>query len=300
MFPMFILKIAFSFRTNRRALFAFFLCTLPAMAIATPAKAAEPVLSFGIVPQQSATRPAREWIPLLNHLGTQAGVKLKFATAKDIPTFEACLAEGAYDIAYMNPYHYTVFHKAPGYVAFARQAGKQLKGLIVARRESMLASLRDLNNRTVAFPSPAAFGASVLPRAEMASEGIAVQPRYVKSHDSVYRAVASGLAPAGGGVLRTFNSIDQRIRNQLKVIYRTREYTPHAFAAHPRVSTEQVEALKKGMLAVSASAPALLEPLGMKGLQAAEDKDWDDVRALNLSRLQTQISNGAVNPCRSG
>ena len=295
-----LMKTAHGIRAVCRTVLALLVLTLTVTAATAPARSAETALTFGIVPQQSATRLAREWIPLLTHLGKQAGVQLKFATAKDIPTFETCLAQGAYDIAYMNPYHYTVFHDVPGYIAFARQAEKQLKGLIVARRESTLASLRDLDNHTVAFPSPAAFGASVVPRAEMEGEGIAIQPRYVNSHDSVYRAVASGLAPAGGGVLRTFNSIDERIRSQLKVIYQTREYTPHAFAAHPRVPKEQVEALVKAMLAVKEMAPKLLKTLGMKGFQSAQDKDWDDIRGLGLSRMQTQISTRAVNRCLSG
>ncbi len=300
MFAFFILNIRVTVRTVCRILLALLVLAVPTSAVMTAAKAAETALTFGVVPQQSATRLAREWIPLLSHLGKQAGVQLKFATAKDIPTFETCLAQGAYDIAYMNPYHYTVFHDAPGYIAFARQAEKQLKGLIVARRESTLASLRDLDKRTVAFPSPAAFGASVVPRAEMAGEGIHIEPRYVNSHDSVYRAVASGLVPAGGGVLRTFNSIDERIRNQLKVIHQTREYTPHAFAAHPRVPQDEVEALVAAMLGAKASVPALLKTLGMKGFQAAQDKDWDDIRDLGLTRLETQISNLAVNRCHSG
>lgn len=266
---------------------------------AVDARATPPTLVFGVVPQQLATRLAREWVPLLNHLGAQAGLRLVFATAKDIPTFETCLAKGAYDIAYMNPYHYTVFHESPGYVAFARQAGKQLRGLIVVRKDAHIDSLRDLDKRTVAFPSPAAFGASVVPRAEMRAAGIGIEPRYVNSHDSVYRAVAAGLVPAGGGVARTFQNIDPEIRNQLRVIYETKKYTPHAFAAHPRVKQARVLALAAAMRDVARTAPALLEPLGMRGFAAARDRDWDSIRALKLTRLETEIASDTEARCRS-
>ena len=184
---------------------------------AMAAEAEKRKVVFGIVPQQSASRLAEVWVPFLDYLSRTSGARVVFATAKDIPTFEACLVSGAYDVAYMNPYHYTVFHEAPGYTAFARQKKKRLRGLVVARKDSGVEDLRDLRGQAVAFPSPAAFGASVIPRAEMRSAGIAIRPLYVKSHDSVYRAVAAGLMTAGGGVLRTFGNIDPEIREQLRI-----------------------------------------------------------------------------------
>jgi len=91
------------------------------------------VLTFGIVPQQSASRLAKMWGPLMEELGAAAGVTFRFQTTKDIPTFEACLAKGVYDIAYMNPMHYAIFSQEARYRAIARQSKKRLKGVIVAR-----------------------------------------------------------------------------------------------------------------------------------------------------------------------
>ena len=84
---------------------------------------------FGIVPQQSSKKLARLWTPILQKLSEDTGITLKFATAKDIPTFEQRMADGQYDIAYMNPYHFTVFNESPGYIALAHQSDKRIKGL---------------------------------------------------------------------------------------------------------------------------------------------------------------------------
>ncbi|MCG8490558.1 MAG: phosphate/phosphite/phosphonate ABC transporter substrate-binding protein [Sneathiellales bacterium] len=246
-------------------------------------------LTVGVVPQQSATRLAKIWVPFLQEISKRSGQELVFATAKDIPAFEACLAQGAYDIAYMNPYHYTEFHDAVGYQAFARQKEKRLRGIIVTRQDTDLTELADLDGATVAFPSPAAFGASVVPRAEMKGQGIDITPRYVKSHDSVYRAVSAGMVPAGGGVLRTFNTVDPKIREQLKVIYRTDGYTPHAFAAHPDVPKAVVETIFSAMETLEGTAEGLLKALGMAGIEPGRNADWDDVRALGLERSHTRI-----------
>lgn len=265
--------------------------------IATAGSAAAREVIFGIVPQQSATRLAQVWVPFLDRLSKQTGHQIRFATAKDIPTFEACLSRGAYDVAYMNPYHYTVFHKQAGYEAFARQSDKRLKGIIVARNDSPIASLNDLNGAEVAFPSPAAFGASVIPRAEMRASGIEITPQYVKSHDSVYRSVALGLYPAGGGVGRTFGNVPEDLRAQLKVIYKTDGYTPHAFAAAPDLPADIKAALTISM--IEFKDEALLRQLGMTGFEGARDSDWNDVRDLNLTVSQTEIVASGELVCRS-
>tara|TARA_B100000427_G_scaffold315082_1_gene308838 strand:+ start:83 stop:949 length:867 start_codon:yes stop_codon:yes gene_type:complete len=254
---------------------------------------------FGIVPQQSATRLAQIWIPIMNRLSQETGLPIRFATTKDIPTFEKCLAKGAYELAYMNPYHYTVFHTQSGYRAFAHQAAKRLQGLIVVRADSPAHKLADLNGQAFAFPSPAAFGASVLPQAEMRSQKIEHETKYVKSHDSVYRSVAAGIYAAGGGVKRTFNSIPEDLRKQLRVIYRTDAYTPHAFAASPALSDNDLQTIATAFINVIGSDPKLMKPLGMAGLVAAEDSNWNDVRALGLTEQQTEIAETGDVTCRS-
>lgn len=257
-------------------------------------------LTFGIVPQQSASRLAKMWGPLLARLSDDLGIQVRFETTKDIPTFEACLAVSAYDLAYMNPVHYTIFAEVTGYRAVARQTDKQLHGLLVVRKDSDINELSDLNGAEIAFPSPGAFGASVVPRAEMRAQGISFTPNYVKSHDSVYRAVAAGLMSAGGGVLRTFNAIDPALRDQLRVIYRTEGYTPHALASLPGVSEEIRASIQDSLMDITVNAPQLAKSVGMNGFETARDQDWDDVRALDLGTHETGISTEGAIECPSG
>ena len=77
---------------------------------------------FGIVPQQSATKLARAWVPFIKRLSKETGVSVRFATLKNIPSFEKCLARGAYELFYMNPYHFTVLYRLPGYRAIVGQS----------------------------------------------------------------------------------------------------------------------------------------------------------------------------------
>ena len=278
----------FSVRAAAVVVYSFFLVLPLAVGAGQRSEAA---LSFGVVPQQSASKLAQTWLPVLSYLERVSGVEIRFRTAPDIPEFERRVAAGEYDIAYMNPYHYTVFSKAPGYRAFAKSAGQRLKGILVVQKESPVRAPEELRGATIAFPAPAAFAATILTRAFLAGEGVAHTPKYVSSHDSVYLSVAKGLYPAGGGVVRTFDSLEPAVRDRLRILWETEGVTPHAFAAHPRVPEETVRRLIDAMQSMGTTEEGrrLLEPLAMQGFEQAGDADWDDVRALGIDLLDKPV-----------
>lgn len=244
-------------------------------------------LSFGVVPQQATSKLAGRWEPILAYLSEKSGIPIRFTTAKYIPTFEKHLAAGLYDLSYMNPYHYTVFHHKSGYKALARARDKQIEGIIVTRKNASLEGISELDGVHLAFPSPAAFAASILPQNELKRLNISFTPHYVSSHDSVYRTVASGIFPAGGGVMRTFMAADADVRERLQIFWKTPGYTPHAIAAHPRVSGEVLSRIQEALIGMEKTPEGkkLLELLKIKGWQPARDADWDDVRKLDIKQL---------------
>lgn len=258
------------------------------LAAALQAQEARKSIAFGVVPQQAASRLAEEWAPLLAEVSRRSGIQLQFRTAANIPAFEERLARGEYDLAYMNPYHYVVFHASAGYRAFAKEQDRKIRGILVVKKESPYQKPADLAGKSVAFPAPAAFAASILPQAEFGRLQIPIKARFVSSHDSVYRAVASGLHEAGGGIQRTFESIPPEIRGALRVLAETPAYTPHAFAAHPRVATEDLAQVLAAMQSLGGddAGRRLLAPLAFKGIAAAQDREWDDIRALDIRLLE--------------
>ena len=272
------------------ARFSFVLWVLLILTVPVCAADAPGTLTFGVVPQQSATKLARTWVPVLRTLQERTGIPLRFATAPDIPTFEQRLSAGEYDLAYMNPYHYTVFHGRPGYQAFAKEEDRRLQGILVVGKGAPYTELSEFEEQELAFPAPAAFAATVLVQAKFRQEGIHIIPRYVSSHDSVYRSVAADLFPAGGGVKRTFDALDAGVREQLRVLWTTDAYTPHALATHPRVPANVIERLLAAMISLDedAAGKAALEGIGFTGIEPAADAEWDDVRALGIELLQPE------------
>lgn len=242
----------------------------------------EKTYSLGVVPQQAAVKLAKKWVPVANYLTAIAGVKVVFKTAPDIPTFEKRLADKSYDIAYMNPYHYVNFHQKSGYEALARAKDKKIKGILVVRKDSPYQKIEDLKGKTLAFPSPFAFAASMLSRAALTRLKVDFKPKYVSSHDSVYENVARKILPAGGGVIRTFKTSNPESTGKLKVLWTSKGYTPHAIATLPSVSDAHRELILKALLSMEKDPKGLeaLKALNLKGLEKGVDSDWDDVREL--------------------
>lgn len=241
-------------------------------------------VTFGIVPQQEARRLVSNWGPVLRFLEDHTGYRLVFQTAPDIPTFEYRLRQGEYDFAYMNPYHYTVFHQQSGYDAIAKAENKRIRGVLVVSRRSPLTHVEQFRGRDLAFPAPAAFAATLLTQALLVERQVGISPHYVGSHDAVYRAVADGRYSAGGGIMRTYLSAPADVREQLRVLTTTVDFTPHAVAVHPRVPDDIVANIQQALIRIGQDARGqdMIRGLNISGFMAARDADWDDVRALNL------------------
>ncbi len=249
------------------------------------------VYTFAVVPQQAASEMAETWSPFLAWVSENSGVQLRFVTAPDIPTFEKRLKEGAYDFAYMNPYHYTVFHKKPGYKALAKEKDRKLKGILVVRKDSKINSIKELGGSTVIFPSPAAFAASILPRSALMKAGVTFTTKFVSSHESVYLNVEKGLYPAGGGIVRTFEMLDKAVSQNLRVLWTTPQFTPHAIATHPKLSQDVAKKVLNTFLKMSSDpvGQQKLKLIGFKGIEAASDSEWNDIRHLNITDSDTRV-----------
>ena len=247
---------------------------------------AEP-LSVGITPLKPAAKLAEEWTPLLDEVAKRAGLALRFRTATSIPAYGERLEKGDYDIAYMNPYHYQVYSASPGYRAFVRERGQSLEGILLVRKDSRIKALADINGARVSFPTPLAFAASMLTQAELLKQGIQVDAKYVQLHDSVLKSVAAGNFEAGGTILKVLQTADPQLAGELRVLHKTAVYNSHPFGAHPRVSADIVEKLRQAFNSLHNDEVGrkLLAGVTFKGFESATDRDYDDVRHLDLKKL---------------
>jgi phosphonate transport system substrate-binding protein len=238
------------------------------------------VLTFGVVPQQSAMEMIKKWQPVVSYLEKATGDKIILKIERSIPEFEKVLYSGGYDIAYMNPYHYVVAHKRQGYSAGARDE-KNLAGILVVRKADGIRDISMLKGKEFLFPAPDAFAATLLVKYELLKKyGIDINKgkkyRYVNSHDSVYKGVARGIGDAGGGIERTFIDLkDTEAKESLVILYKTKAYPSHPFAFNRSMPGAQKEKIVK---AVTQMPQEIVSELSMKHLRESNDAEFDSVR----------------------
>ena len=248
-----------------------------------------PAFSVAVVPQFPAAEIHRDWSPLLERVGREAGVQLSLRQSANIPRFESELLAGQPDFAYLNPYHAVMASRAQGYVPLVRD-NQPLTGILVVRRDDPIKSVRELDGKELAFPAPNAFGASLWMRALLAErEQIRISPVYVQTHSNVYRQVISGKAAAGGGVNHTLMQERDEVRADLRVLMETPGAAPHPLAAHPRVPARVQQAVTESFLRLvgDASGQSLLKAIGMVTPVAADF--GRDYRPLERYRLDKYV-----------
>jgi len=253
---------------------------IAALLVATGLLVTNPSLAetyaVGVVPQFNARTLQSIWTPILQELERRTGHTFELRGSKSISAFEKQFMAGEFDFAYMNPYHFILARKTQGYLPLVRDTGKGLRGILVVRKDVAIDDVEQLQDKAIAFPSPNALGASLMLRAQLAREfNLRFEPRYVKSHDSVYLNVVTGRMTAGGGVGRTLARQPSEVREQLRVLYTTPAVASHPVTVHPRVPETVRSMVKNALIAMgeSESERQLLAkiPIGTAGEALSED-----------------------------
>ena len=93
---------------------------------------------------------------------------------------------------------------------------------------------------------------------------------------------------AGGGIQRTLGTVAANVRENLRVLWTSKGYTPHAFAAHPHLSGSVITSIQNAFISMinDPESQNMLVNIGFKqGIESASNEDWDDVRALDFNEL---------------
>ncbi|HKZ16217.1 MAG TPA: phosphate/phosphite/phosphonate ABC transporter substrate-binding protein [Syntrophales bacterium] len=251
------------------------------------AAAEKKVYTLSVVPQVSAVQIYGAWNPFIKKLSQEVGVEIHLRAYSTIPEFEVELLKGAPDIVYMNPYHQVMAYDAQGYIPLVRDK-KDLVGILVARKDSGLGSVKDLDGKEISFPAPNAFAASLYMRALLKEkENITIKPLYVNNHTNVYLGVLSKQTAAGGGVRKTFGEMQDNLKDQLAVVYETPGSASHPLSIHPRVPAEVREKIVKALLRLASDKAneELFKEIQMPApVQANYDKDYLPLKKLGLGK----------------
>lgn len=275
----------------KRFMLAMVVWIVPCFFLAGSAGAEKKVYTLSVVPQVSGVRIFEAWDPFIKKLSREAGVEIVLRAYPTIPQFEVDLLKGVPDIVYMNPYHQVMSYQSQGYIPLVRDK-KDLVGILAVRKDSGLASVKALNGKEIGFPSPNAFAASLYMRALLKEkEVIAIQPIYMNNHTNVYLGVLAKQVAAGGGVRKTLGEMEDKVKDQLLVIYETPGSPSHPLSIHPRVSPEVRTKILKAILKLAGDKENenLFKEIMMPApVQASYEKDYLPLKKLGLEKYVVQ------------
>lgn len=268
-----------------RFIFIILISGLCHLSLAQTGKSAQDGYSVGIVPQFTSEQITQIWTPVLEELAKRSDVKLYFAPSRTTRFFEINLESASFDFVYANPYQGLIAYKKQGYIPIVRDR-LPLSGVLVVHKDSPYKKVSDLAGKIIAFPSPNALGASLLVRADLdAVHRINFTPQYTSSHTSAYQSTLHKQSAATGGIEATFGLLSEDDKENLRVLYRTRETVSHPFMAHPRVPDSVRLKVQNAWLAMSAD-PAWNQQLAKIPFDRLVKSKIDDYKILDSMNLK--------------
>jgi len=276
------------FKRGSHWLLVVFFCSFPLFSFAK-----QPVYTIAIVPQHTPLLIYRYWRPVIEKVQKDMGVRLEIQTYKNFKEFINALQRGEPDFSYLSPYHLVLARQRQDYVPLLRDADKQLVGLVVVSKDSPIKSIDELQGKTIAFPSPNAFAASLYLRAWLREKvGIDFTPRYVGTHGNVYRNVVRNFVDAGGGVNATLASQPKSLRQLLRVLYEIPGVAAHPLAAHRRVPAKVQAAFVRSIQSLRDTEQGRKLLLGIQVLspvRADYQRDYAFLEQFNLEKYRGKI-----------
>jgi phosphonate transport system substrate-binding protein len=172
----------------------------------TGVAAKDDTLIFGIHPYTNPQELFEAYTPIMRYLERKMpGTKFQVEASKDYADFEAKLAARRFHFAMPNPYE-TLLSLEHGYRVIAKMTpDEDFRGLIVARADKHLHTPRDLNGKTLCFPSPTAVAGTMLPLLFLHEQGVDTRKesiRFVGSQFSSILNAYAGDAAACGSTVR--------------------------------------------------------------------------------------------------
>jgi phosphonate transport system substrate-binding protein len=197
--------------------------------------------------------------PLINILNKEIPqYKFKLETSKDYADFNAKIKTKRIEIIIPNPYQ-TIEAMKFNYHVFAKYADdERFRGILLVRKDSNINKISDLKGKTIAYPAPSALAAAMMPKVYMLEQGLNVnidtKTKYVGSQESSILALYNKEVDAACTwpiSWELFVNENNKITDQLKIIFQTESLVNLSLMAHNDVDKKLIASIKKILLNLS-------------------------------------------------
>lgn len=255
----------------------------------------------GIHPLHNPQRLMEMYGPILARINaTMPSVHFRIEASRNYEKFEQKLYSGHFDFAMPNPYQ-TVLSLKHGYRVFGKMADDDnFRGIILVRKDSGIHTVSDLKGKQIAYPSPTALAATMMPQYYLHTHGLNVnrdvENIYVGSQESTIMNVLRGRVAAGATwplPWQRFSTEHPEQASQLEVKWQTPSLPNNAWVVRQDVPAALVNQFAAALFGLNDSAQGrkVLAQLPLSHFEPATDATYAPVRnfLLTFSRTVRQV-----------
>ncbi len=248
-------------------------------------------IKLGILPRLGAVELFMMFNPLAEYLTRETGEKVSIVIPKDFGAFKNAVRSGQLNIAFANPLVYVQLRKdlqvEPVALSAEPKAGSRFRGIIIARKDSGIRTLRDLKGRRLVFVEKDSAAGYVFQMLLLKKSGLDIQNDFVllpfaKKHDNVTLAVFNGAADAGGIREDDLQKMSGKADlSQIRIVGYTDYFPNWPLFAAPKQNRETIAKITAALLRLKADDPrtaGILRAAKLSGFIPTSDEDFDGVR----------------------
>jgi len=255
-------------------------------------------LYFNVLNQRSIALTARYWNPILGYVGQKSGVALELKLSKTTKENNAIAEKGAFHFLYTNHF-FTPERDRLGYRVIARPVGPGIRAQIVARKDSPILSLKDLEGKDVAFASPDAFAAYWLPMDALMRAKVHVNTTFAGNQEAAFAQLSVSKVAAAGVNSTVMERYARREGLEYRVLWTSEIYNDLCIMANPKLPAETVAAVRDALVNMAKdphgrkileAGAELLKIEGDLGFVASSNRDYDNYRAFFKTTLVKDLT----------
>jgi phosphate/phosphite/phosphonate ABC transporter binding protein len=283
----------------------------------TPASTAKPaegepaspyantVLKLGRIPFTNSSSMVQKHNKFLEYLTQKLGVKqTRLQTASDYSGIMNLLVKGEIDIAWLATMTSVEARNNPEIqllVKPIRFGTTSYRGIIIARQDSGIRSLKDLKNKKFAWVEKESASGYIFPKSLLLEAGLNTEKdfseaAFLNKHDAVVLNVLLGKYDAGACYDDARNTLrDKSKMSELTILATTPDISNEPIVVRKSLPPDLIEKIKQALLDLNTKTPegkVILDELtDVQGFVPADNKDYDYIEKVQTLLEQHQQKN---------
>jgi phosphonate transport system substrate-binding protein len=257
-------------------LLVILICVAP-----VPIFAGDTSYKLSMLPLYSPEEINRRISVIADYLTKKTGAKIEGVVNSDFTQYENSLKNGSIEFGYENPYVYTLVSGSHEVLVMDQDT---FGGIIIARADSGLSTLKDLRGKKISIVGKTSVGGFLSQKVSLMEAGINVETdcnlteAVGNKQENVILAVYTGEAEAGFIRESALHQVDSYISaSQIKVVSVCAKLPGWAFSVKKTLPVKLKQDIQMALLALKENDP-VLQAFKTKSFKPAKDADYDTVR----------------------